>query len=106
MKNMTKKIAAAITTVAMTLSMAVSAGAYHINPNNGMPCNSSYYYLTHHSLVGTSTGSHGAVCTVTYYTYRHLKYCTCGYAYGEGPGYQCTDIHTCGQNRYDCQVPF
>lgn len=31
-----------------------------------------------------------------YYIYSHKKYCSsCGAFLGAGPGFQCTEIHTC-----------
>ena len=106
MKKIFKKIAAAAIAGVMATSMAVSANAAHTSPD-GKLCNSTIYYLSHHSMVGKSTEPHGKTCTITYYVYRHLKSCACGYSYGEGPAYKCTEAHsTCGSYKQSCTVAF
>ncbi|MCM1462782.1 MAG: hypothetical protein NC084_08740 [Bacteroides sp.] len=107
MKKIIKKVTAIAMAGVMATSMVVSASAVHTNPTNGRECDSTYVYLTHHSQVGVSTAAHGKTCTVTYYSFRHLRSCSCGYSYGEGMAYQCTEIHsTCGSYKRDCGVGF
>lgn len=106
MRKIFKKIAAIGLAGVMAASMAVSVSADHTSPS-GKQCNSTIVYLSHHSLVGTSTASHGKTCTITYYAYRHLKSCACGYSFGEGRAYQCTEVHsTCGSYKQDCTAGF
>ena len=101
-----KKITAVMLAGVMAASLAVSANATHTSPS-GQKCNSTIYYLGHLYSAGSSKAPHGLDCTITYYAYRHSKSCACGYSYGEGPMYQCTEEHsTCGSYKRDCTVAF
>ncbi len=106
MKKLKKRLTAAAVAAIVMASAGITASAAtdHTNPNTGKPCNSTYYIERDSTRIGTSTGKHGYSCTVTYYSYRHTKYCSCDYVYGEGRAYQCTEIHTCGNIIKDCGV--
>lgn len=102
MKKLTKRIAAIAASAIMVATMAITASAEHYT-SSGMPCNSTFYTLSHYNLMNTSTGTHAYTCTVTYYVYRHGKACaSCGTALGESRTYRCTEIHTCGNVNRDC----
>lgn len=100
MRKFSKMMAAVIAAVATTACMAVSVGAAHTNPTTGMPCNNTYYYLNDTGSPSVRTSTHrynyADVCTVTYYSYLHSKYCSsCGYYFGTTNMYECTVHHTC-----------
>lgn len=101
-----KKITAVMVAGVMAASMAVSANATHTSPK-GFECNSTIINLRHYTMISQSTAPHGQTCTITYYVYRHYKFCACEYPYGEGPTYKCTEAHsTCGSYKQDCAAGF
>ncbi len=94
------KIFKRFTTVAMAgvmaMCMAVTASAVHF-PEPNHPCNNTYYTLGDNVRVGLNYGTHNYTCTVSYYAYRHTKWCaSCHYCFGEGRAFNCREEHTCG----------
>lgn len=113
MSKIFKRITAAAMAGVIAMSLAATASAEHFIPgtdtdtDNKVPCNSTYYTLGHHPQVGRSTGTHNYTCTVTYYAYRHSKWCnSCGASLGFGPTYICTEDHTCGNYIRTCTGVF
>ena len=91
-----KRILAIFMCVLMFAGTGITAHAEHYNPIDKSPCSNIHYKLQDDVVLHTSNGTHNYVCTVTYYIYSHKKYCSsCGAFLGAGPGFQCTEIHTC-----------
>ncbi len=98
MKKLKKRLTAAAAAAIVMASAGITASAVHINPNTSYLCNSKYRMYGDLVCVGTSKRTHSYSCTVTYYAYRHTKYCVCRYIFGEGAAYTCTEIHSCSES--------
>lgn len=107
MNKLFKKITVAAMAGVIAMCISVTANAEHNKPGTKIPCTNTHYTLGHHSKVSESKGTHNYTCTVTYYTYRHSKWCSsCEASLGEGPTYRCTESHTCSGTIKDCTGVF
>ena len=100
-----KRILAIFMCVLMFAGTGITAHAEHYIPNNPDReiCNNTICHWDDATRLHSYTKTHGYSCTVTCYVYSHRKYCSsCGAYLGEGPTYQCTEVHTCGSYLKDC----
>lgn len=75
--------------------------------DGAIPCEHKFYRLEDNVQTAVSYDTHNYTCTVTYYTYRHTKWCDeCGEYLGEGPTFLCTEEHTCGNHIKNCTGAF
>jgi len=108
MKKLKKRLTAAAAAAIVMASAGITASAEHETPESTeevrIYCDNTFYWLGDSTCVGTSKGTHDYSCTVTFYAYRHTKTCSsCHVILGEGPAYNCTQIHTCGNIIRDCK---
>ena len=101
-----KRILAIFMCVLMFAGTGITAHAQHVSGDNPSKyCNNTYIDLLDNICVQTYTKTHGYSCTVTCYVYSHRKRCSsCKAPLGEGPTYQCTEVHTCGGYLKDCDT--
>lgn len=101
-----KRILAIFMCVLMFAGTGITAHAEHQVPGDDISkiCNNTYCFWDDATLLQSYTKkTHSYSCTVTCYVYSHRKYCSsCGAYMGEGPTFQCTEVHTCGSYLKNC----
>lgn len=101
-----KKMIAVLICVIMFAGTGITAHAQHVDGRNpSMYCTNTGTIWEDNVRAHAYTKTHGYSCTVTCYIYTHRTYCSaCTTCLGDGPTYQCTEVHTCGSYLKDCGV--
>lgn len=107
MRKITSIFLALVLTFALSISVYAEHDVYDNNGNRIGTCTNPYYNVSHSGKPSITTYTHkhttGADCTITYYTYKHIKTCSiCGMEVGYY-WKTCTEKHSiCGKYLMNC----
>lgn|GEM_PF-3818169 len=107
MKRIASLFFALVLTFVFSISVFAAHDIYDANGNIIGTCDNVYYNVSHSGKPTMTTSTHrhttGAVCTITYYGYNHVKTCSsCGTIVGTY-WKTCTEKHSvCGKYVVNC----